>query len=116
MVYNKILNKYADEWMNEFVPSGFKLLEDKNCVLVPFLSRMKQCLTEHAPFTICWIKSNLAEILVEENDLEAEVKNYDRKLILNIYTACWRVLVFKPYHLSYTCNKNYTKIKKPLNL
>ena len=66
-----------------------------------FLSHMKQCLTEHAPFTVCWIKSNLAEILVEENDLEAEVKNYGRKLILNIYTAHSRVLVFKPHHLSH---------------
>ena len=44
---------------------------------------------------------NLAEILVEENDLEAEVKNYGRKLILNIYIAHSRVLVFKPHHLSH---------------
>lgn len=65
--------------MNEFVLVGFKFLEYKNCALCTFyLPHMVQCLTEHAPFTVCWIKSNLSEIL-EENDLETLVKKREGK-------------------------------------
>lgn len=86
----------------QFAPPGSKLLDGKKSALFILISPSHGTMlnTEHTPFVICWIKSNLTEILVEVNDLETQVKNHGRKLILNIYTAHWLMLIFKPHQLS----------------